>query len=118
MGVIKQAATRPGATSAAAVAFICGGALLVGSLILAVVTGIVSAELAASLNLGGDSAAFGDGADGFVVGAFIGFLASFIIGGVLIAVAIAREFSARLVVTLAAVFAPLACLLLLLLAAF
>jgi hypothetical protein len=117
MGVIKQTATRPGTTSAVAVAFVCGGALLVGSLLVAVVAGFVGAELAASLNLGGDSAAFGDGADGFVVGAFIGFLASFIIGGVLIALAIARELSVRLVVTLAAVFAPLACLLLLLLAA-
>ena len=102
---------------AVAVAFVCGAALIGGSFLVAVVTGIIGAELADSLNLGGDSAAFGDGADGFVVGAFIGFLASFIVGGALIAAAVAREFSVRLIVTLVAVFAPLACLLLLLLAA-
>ena len=117
MSVIKQPAARSGAMPAVAVAFLCGAALLMGSVLFAIVAGFVGAELADSLNLGGDSAAFGDGADGFVVGAFIGFLASLIIGGALIAVAIAREFGVRLIVTLVAVFAPLACLLLLLLAA-
>jgi hypothetical protein len=115
--MIKQPAARPNIGPAVGLAFVCGIALLAGSLIAAFAAGLVGATLADSLNLGGDSDAFGDGADGFVVGAFIGFLVSYFAGGVLVALAVARQHGVRLIVPLVAVFAPTVCLLVLLAAA-
>ena len=115
--MIKQPGATTSTAPAIAIAFACGVALLVGSLLASILAGFLGAGLADLLNLGGDSAAFGEGADGFVVGAFFGFLISFTVGGFFVAAAISRALAVRLLIPLIAVFAPLACVLLFLVAA-
>ncbi len=109
---------RTGSIPAIALGVFCGLVLPVAAVFVALLTGFLAADLAAALNLGGDSDAFGEGADGFVVGAFIGFVACYLIGAIFTSVALQRAYNTHLIVLLTAIFSPAVIGLLLLAAAY
>jgi hypothetical protein len=116
--MMNSSTTPPkGSVPAAALGIACGLALPVAAVFIAFLTGFLGADLAANLNLGGDSGAFGEGADGFAVGAFVGFLGTYLIGGFFVALAIRRAYSVPLTLPILCVLAPLILVLLLLIAA-
>jgi hypothetical protein len=76
-----------------------------GAVAVALLAGLIGVTVFGSLNLG-DSAVFGEGADGFVVGAVLGFAATYLAGLVLTSIAIGRSFAVHFLVAMAAVLAP------------
>jgi hypothetical protein len=95
-----------GAPLSVLLGLLCGIALPVAAAMVAVLAGLAGVAVANAFGLGGDSAVFGEGADGFVVGAFLGFAGAFGGGLVLVALAIRRSFGVPLLLPLLAVLAP------------
>jgi hypothetical protein len=85
---------------------LCGFALPLGAVAVALLAGLFAALLSDSLGLGGDSAVFGEGADAFVIGAFFGFVAAFLGALVTVSIAIRRSFGVRLVIPLLSMLFP------------
>jgi hypothetical protein len=77
-----------------------------GAAAVALLSGLFAALIADSFGLGGDSAVFGEGADAFVIGAFFGFVATFVGALVLVSLAIRRSFGVGLLVPLLSMLAP------------
>jgi hypothetical protein len=97
---------RSGTSQAIAIGILCGLALPVAAALLALLVGILAADIADYLNLGGDSDAFGEGADAFVIGAFVAFTAVYVVGAIFSALALHRAYRVPFVVPALAIFSP------------